>query len=94
VPAGVHGDLRTIYHFFLLNFWFCPASVCRELIVISPKKIHPAADRQGAKGKVSKILEKARGDYFFLNIVKNFHCVNKTVKPAMSPKNGQVAPQA
>jgi hypothetical protein len=24
VPAAVHGNLSTIDHFFLLNFWFLP----------------------------------------------------------------------
>jgi hypothetical protein len=41
VPAAVHGNLRTIYHLFLLNFWFLPASACRRLSVISPNPDKP-----------------------------------------------------
>jgi hypothetical protein len=68
VPAAVHGNLRTIDHFFLLNFWFLPASACRRLSAISPKKAHPAADWQGAKNKISGNLKKARGRIFFYHL--------------------------
>jgi hypothetical protein len=65
VPAAVHGNLRTIDHFFLLNFWYLPASACRRLSAIFPKKANPAADRQGAKTKISGNLKKARGRPYF-----------------------------
>jgi hypothetical protein len=66
VPAAVHGNLRTIDHFFLLNFWFLPASACRRLSGIFPKKA-PPPDRQGAKTKISGNLKKARGRSYFLH---------------------------
>jgi hypothetical protein len=37
------------------------------LSVISPKKAHPAADRQGARDKVSKDIKMARGSLIFLS---------------------------
>jgi len=63
-PAN--GNLRTVDHFFLLNFWILPAPACRRLSVISPKKAHPAADRQGAKNKISGNLKRQGGGNFFI----------------------------
>jgi hypothetical protein len=66
VPAAVHGYLRTIDHFFSpVLLFLLQASACRRLFVISPKKAHPAADRQGAKDIISGNLKKARGRVFF-----------------------------
>jgi hypothetical protein len=69
VPSAVHGNLRTIDHFFLLNVWFLPASACRRISVNFPYKAHPAADWQGATDKISGNLKKARGRLLFYHFM-------------------------